>query len=152
MQIILMCFQRVMSLHVPNKENPLLNFCSLSLGSHSHDATHRMWFTQKSHSIPVKIICDFSHSFCMAQIAPHLHQNGAGAFFVPHWYQIAWVFTPMWSDSGNHTGFSVLFWAVIYLTLTSAADRMNTMQFQCDAEMHRICCISYTLNHFAAAL
>lgn len=51
----------------------------------------------RSHAVFVR--CEFSHTNCMAEIALHSHQNGAGPFFGPHWNWIAWVFRPTQSYS-----------------------------------------------------
>lgn len=67
-----------------------------------------------SHCIAVQITCDICAMQIqpykqMAEIALHLQQNGAGPsfWFGLHWNRIAWVFTPMQSDSCTISWFAL---------------------------------------------
>lgn len=83
---------------------------------------NRTRFKQQSHCIPVQITCEcnLSHRFCMAQIAPHPHQNRTGPFF-PQQNWITWVFTPMRSDSANCTVFFEPFLGFRYFNIDTCS-------------------------------
>lgn len=74
----------------------------------------------------------------MDQIAPHPHKKkGAGPFFFPlHCNRIAWVFTPMLSESVNHTVFCEPFWGVINIDTHYG---LHERDFNAIWEIHRIC-------------
>ena len=67
---------------------------------------HFVWL--KSHCIRTKMVPD--------------------PFFTRHLNCIAWMVTPMQCDSDNQTALCDLFWGVVNLTLTPAADPMDIVQ------------------------